>query len=111
MSILSEFHAGAFTDARVIYGPEGLTIGDGDAVYTVAGELATSRDFETGGFDLSKRIEVVANLTEFTAAYPLATDSYHGKTATVRGGTYRVDSITTRPPVIVIELIETTKSA
>lgn len=93
-----------FTQARAVIGGESLTIGDGDAVSAVFGEISNSREYEDGGFDRMQSLTAVVSIADWQAAYPLASHSYLGKTATARGIVWRVEDVDPGQSFVEIQL-------
>ena len=111
MSILTTFADSQFLAARTVIGGETIAIGAGDAVSGVVGELELDRDYGVGGFEMSESISIVVRSSDFLASYPADTKTYHGKVATVRSKTYRIDRITKGQHAVTLALISTTESA
>lgn len=111
MSQLSDFAKAAFSRARTITGGQSLSIGGGTSVSVTVGTRSDRRDFESGGYESDVEVEVTAAKAEFESAYASATRTYLGKTATLDGRTFRVESIQYRDPLYVISMISSDRGA
>lgn len=106
MSIVSDFAKGAFAKAKDAIGGEDLSIDGGATVSAVLAEVTTDRDYEGGGFaDEGTRLRAVVSLTDWSAEYAAAAETYLGKTATARGLTFTVESIETGVVFVQVELV------
>ena len=108
MSILTDFASAAFQGARSVIGGETISIQGGTSLSAVLNEAASSRDYETGGFDAEETLRATVLTSEFAAAYTSASSAYLGKTCTARGKTYRVREISRGQNTTDIDLIATT---
>jgi len=90
MSILTDFVAAQFQQARTVIGGENLTIDGGTAVSAIFGEADNSREFNGGGFERDQSLSAVVSIADWQAAYPSADKAYLGKDATARGRVWRV---------------------
>ena len=104
MSIFEDFAKTGFAASREIIGGNTLSIQGGTGISVVGGDRSDARGYESGGYEADVTFEVVAAKAEFEAAYTAATRTYLGKTATLSGRTYRVQSIRFRSPVYIIAL-------
>lgn len=113
MSLLSTFAGTGFAAARSVIGGESLSIGGGTVLSAVLAGEDLSRDYEMGGFAESRTLLATVSATEFAAAYTAAASSYHGKIATARGQSWRVNEIKRGRDGSThrIELISTSDSA
>jgi hypothetical protein len=111
MSILGDFIAAVAPTAQTVIGTETLSIGGGSAIAGTFNEARYSRDYESGGFEPEASLDFVVLESVFTAAYPLAVATYHGKAATGRGESWRIGTITKGASFVTVSLVATNKSA
>ena len=86
MSIVSTFARSMANQAFAMIGEETVTIGD-TALSCVLAEVDDSKDFSTGGFEVSKTLTAVCRTADMPAASILK------KTATARSLTFRVEAV------------------
>ena len=93
MSILSDFISTIAPLARTVIGAETLSIAGGTAIAGTFNEARHSRDYEDGGFERDAMMDFVCETATFEDAYTSTASAYLGKTATARGATWRVASV------------------
>lgn len=111
MSILSDFVSAIAPLAREIIGSETLSIAGGTAIAGTFNEDRHSREYEEGGFERDAMMDFVVETATFEAAYTSTASAYLGKTATARGATWRVSSISRGAFFVTVGLVATNKSA
>jgi hypothetical protein len=111
MSILSDFVSAIAPLAREIIGSETLSIAGGTAIAGTFNEARHSREYEEGGFERDAMMDFVCETATFEAAYASTASAYLGKTATARGATWRVSSISRGAFFFTVGLVATNKSA
>ena len=104
MSILTDFAAAQFQQARTVIGGEDLTIDGGTAVSAILAEADNSREFNGGGFDRDQSLSAVVSITDWQATYPSADKAYLGKDATARGRVWRVGAIRSGQAFVTVSL-------
>ena len=111
MSILGDFISTIAPLARTVIGSETLSIAGGTVIAGTYNEARHSRDYEDGGFERDAMMDFVVETALFSAAYAGAVADYLGKTATGRGDTWRVSSISKGAFFVTVGLVSTNKSA
>jgi hypothetical protein len=86
MSIVSTFARSMAEQAMPMIGEETVTIG-ATSLSCVLAEVDDSKDFATGGFEISKTLAAVCRTADMPATAILK------KTATARGLTFRVEGV------------------
>ena len=110
MSLLTDFTSAALSQAAAIIGTETVSIAGGTALNCVLNQTQDQRDLVDGGFDMSPTIDAVCDMADFITSYPLLASNYLGKIAVARERNWRVTSIETRNPIVVIHLTDTAKA-
>jgi hypothetical protein len=103
MSIVSDFAKSMMAQAAPMIGQESVTIGE-LILSCVLAEISDDKDFSTGGFEVIKRLSAVC----LTADLPVST--VVKKSATARGETFRVASITRGGTFSTLMLEQITKA-
>ena len=111
MSILSDFISSVAPIARTVIGAETLSISGGTAISGTFNEARHSRDYEDGGFERDAMMDFVVEASIFNTAYTALVTTYLGKSATGRGESWRVSSISKGAFFVTIGLVSTNKSA
>jgi hypothetical protein len=103
MSIVSDFVKSMAAQAMPMIGQEPVTIGD-LILSCVLAEISDDKDFSSGGFEIIKRLSAVC----LTADLPIST--VVKKSATARGESFRVASITRGGTFSTLMLEQVTKA-
>jgi hypothetical protein len=99
MSIVSDFAKSMSTKSFQMIGAEPVTV-DGVSFDCILAEIDNGKDFATGGFDVSKRLQAVCRTDAMPSVVVLK------KLAKARGQNFRIDGIRTGGTFVTITLIE-----
>lgn len=103
MSIVTAFVTAAHSQAAAMLGQEPVTIGN-DSILCVLNEATDGSDFSEGGYEVTKTLSAVC----LTSALPTA--AILKKSATARGLTFRVDSVSKGGTFTTISLSQISKA-
>ena len=103
MSIVSTFVRAMAEQAFPMLGEEPVVIGAA-TLQCILSEVEDGKDFATGGFEITKRLQAVCRTADLPATVILK------KTATARGQTFRVEGVRKGADFTTITLEQVEKS-